>query len=155
MAGLQGDGAGNARIHGNQITVSLDFFVGSNQTPVGPFEHLRDVRFNAAPLRSLHARHHAIAVHYATHLAPVQVNILSAFVIRDEKAVTIRMGVHSAGNQVLAVGQAVMVFLQPNHPAVANQASERVENQLQIAGFEAGAPADFHWSQTEARLAGE
>jgi hypothetical protein len=48
-----------------------------------------------------------------------------------------------------------MVFLQPNHPAVANQASERVENQLQIAGFEAGAPADFHWSQTEARLAGE
>jgi len=45
------------------------------------------------------------------HLAAIQVKILQVSVFRDQKTVTIRMGVNSALNQMLTVRKGVVVFL--------------------------------------------
>ena len=55
-----------------------------------------------------------------------------------QKSVAVGMGVNSACDQILAVGQGVVIFFQPNEPAGAAQVAQRVDDGLQLVAAEAG-----------------
>jgi len=67
--------------------------------------------YTGAARFAVDAHHDLIPMHHAAHLAAIQVKILQVSVFRDQKTVTIGMGVNSALNQMLTVRKGVVVFL--------------------------------------------
>ena len=101
--------------------MAFDFIVGSDKALVRPFEYLHDVGFRAGAFVPIDPDHDAVAVHYPAHLASVQVKILTASVLENEKSITVRMRVYSAGHLIMAVGQTVMILFQSDHASFPHQ----------------------------------
>ena len=97
------------------------------------------------PPRSLAVEAHRdlVAVHDPAHLAAAQIDILGILVFGKQKTVAIGVGVDFAGNQVLAIGQRVMIFFQPHEPSGAAQVAQRIDDRLQRVAAEGAATLDF------------
>jgi hypothetical protein len=83
-------------------------------------------------------------VHDAAHLAPVDIEIVGVFVVEDQKAITVRMGMDLSGYQVLPIEESMVILFKPDQAALTAQLPERVDNLLQIVAGKPGAPVNFN-----------
>ena len=79
--------------------------ISTDQPFLCALEDLRNVSFDAAPLLSVHADDHLVSVHHAAHFAAIEINVVCTLVIRDEKTITVWVGLESSSYQVLASGR--------------------------------------------------
>ena len=120
----------DARVHRDQESSAVDFLVGAKQPLLAAFDDLDDMSFAAAALFAIDAHDHLIAMHDPAHLAAVQINVLGIFVFENEKAVAVGMGVDAAAQEILPVGQGVVIFLEPHEAAVAAELAQAVDDRL-------------------------
>ena len=103
---------------------AVDFLVGAEQPLLAAFDDLDDMGFAAAALFAIDAHHHLIAMHDPAHLAAVQINVFGVFVFENEKAVAVGVGVDAAAQEILPVGQGVVIFFEPDQAAVAAELAQ-------------------------------
>jgi hypothetical protein len=115
-------------------------------------DDLGHVSFGSVALFAVQAHHHPVTVHKPAHLAAVQINIFDVFVIRDHKTIAIGVGMDSPGHEILAIGEAVVVFFKTDQPACAAEVSQSVDNALELFRRKAASPLYLRRCQSQPGL---
>jgi hypothetical protein len=65
------------------------------------------------------------------------------------------MSLHSASDEVLAIGQGIVIFLEPHELSGAAESAQRIDDRLKLVSPETGSPLNFRRGKPFARLVGE
>jgi hypothetical protein len=69
-------------------------------------------------------------LHDPPHLAATEIQIVRLFVVRDQKPISIWMGMDSSAHETLAIRYRVVILFKTDQLSLARQLAEGVDNEL-------------------------